>query len=286
MFECILVGDTGSGNNDQYLVSKSMEKLIAKNPKIQSVMIVGDNIYPNGSDSVDDEQFVTKFQDPYKNIVLPFYLCLGNHDYGTKGNDFSDTQIKYTSSKHNTDKKWNMPRKWYSQQFPHCEFFFIDTNFDRLSEFVIQKQLRDTVQGIRNSKQKWKVLCGHHTWRSVGGHGNASSEPSQAAENKFETFMNDILNQVKIDLYVCGHDHCKSIIKVGSHKTLTLVIGTGGKSYDENLFYPQNMNPDNSILEFFSPNLGVCHMKCKKDSLILTCYNENLEKEYTYRIKK
>jgi len=278
MFECILVGDTGSGNNEQYLVSKSMEILIAKNPKIQSVMIVGDNIYPNGCQTVDDEQFVTKFQDPYKNIKLPFYLCLGNHDYGTIISDYSDTQVKYTSSKYNTDQKWNMPKKWYSQQFPHCEFFFIDTNLDQLSESVIQKQLRDTIHGIQKSKKKWKVLCGHHTWRSVGGHGNA--------ENKFEIFMDDLLKHVKIDLYVCGHDHCKSVIKIGSHKTPTLVIGTGGKSYDENIFYPENMDDDNSILEFFSPNLGVCHMKCNKDSLTLTCYNELLEKEYTYRIKK
>ena len=30
MFECILVADTGSGNNDQYLVSESMSKLIKK----------------------------------------------------------------------------------------------------------------------------------------------------------------------------------------------------------------------------------------------------------------
>ena len=273
-FECILTADTGSGNDDQYLVSESMSKLIAKNPKIKSVMIVGDNIYPDGCDSVDDEQFITKFQDPYKNIKLPFYLCLGNHDYHTK----AQTQIDYTFSKHNKDHKWNMPKKWYSQQFPHCEFFFIDTNFEWLSEYVIQKQLRETIQSIQNSKKRWKILCGHHTWRSVGGHGNA--------EKKHETFMNDLLTKVKIDLYVCGHDHCKSIIKVGSHKTLTLVIGTGGKSYDENIFYPQNMDSDNSILELFSPNLGVCHMKCNSNSLSLTCYNENLEKEYRYLIKK
>ena len=273
-FECILTGDTGSGNDDQYLVSESMSKLIAKNPKIQSVMIVGDNIYPDGCQTVDDEQFITKFQDPYKNIDLPFYLCLGNHDYHTK----AQTQIDYTFSKHNKDHKWNMPKKWYSQQFPQCEFFFIDTNFEYYSESVINKQLQDTIQSIKNSKKKWKILCGHHTWRSVGGHGNA--------EKRHETFMNDLLTKVKIDLYVCGHDHCKSIIKVGSHKTLTLVIGTGGKSYDETIFYPEKMNSDNSILEFFSPNLGVCHMKCKKDSLTLICYNELLEKEYQYRIKK
>jgi hypothetical protein len=192
--------------------------------------------------------------------------------------NFSDTQVKYTYSKYNTDQKWNMPKKWHSQHFPHCDFFFIDTNFDWLSESVIQKQLRDTIQSIQNSKKRWKILCGHHTWRSVGGHGNA--------ESRHETFMDDLLKHVKIDLYVCGHDHCKSIIRIGSHKTPTLVIGTGGKSYDESLFYPQNMDSDNSILEFFSPNLGVCHMKCNANSLSLTCYNENLEKEYRYLIKK
>ena len=274
MFECILVADTGSGNNDQYLVSDSMSKLIKKNPGIKSVMIIGDNIYPDGCQTVDDEQFITKFQDPYKNIKLPFYLCLGNHDYHTK----AQTQIDYTFSKHNLNKKWNMPKKWYSQQFPQCEFFFIDTNFEWLSESLIQKQLQDTIRGIQNSKKKWKILCGHHTWRSVGGHGNA--------EKRHETFMDDLLTKVKIDLYVCGHDHCKSIIKVGKHKIPTLVIGTGGKSYDETIFYPEKMDNDNSILEFFSPNLGVCHMKCNKDSLTLICYNELLEKEYQYKINK
>ena len=274
MFECILVADTGSGNNDQYLVSESMSKLIKKNPKIQAVMIVGDNIYPDGCESVDDEQFVTKFQDPYKNINLPFYLCLGNHDYHIK----AQPQIDYTFSKHNLNKKWNMPHKWYSQEFPLCDFFFIDTNFKHLNHLTINKQLRDTILSIQKSKKKWKVLCGHHTWRSVGGHGNA--------ETKHEKFMNDLLKKVTFDLYVCGHDHCKSLIEVGKHKMPTLVIGTGGKSYDENLFYPENMNDDNSILEFFSPNLGSCHMKCKKDSLTLICYNELLEKEYQYKINK
>ena len=170
-----------------------------------------------------------------------------------------------------------MPNKWYTQGFPLCDLFFIDTSFEWFSESEIQKQLRDTIQSMKKSKKRWKVLCGHHTWRSVGGHGNA--------EPRHETFMNDLLSQVKFDLYVCGHDHCKSLIEVGLHKTPTLVIGTGGKSSEE-YFYLKNMDFDNSILEYFSPNLGVCHMKCDKNSLSLTCYNEHLEKEYNYKIKK
>lgn len=269
MFECIVVGDTGSGNSDQKLVSESMKKLINKNKSISSVIIVGDNIYPDGCNDIHDQEFNTKFRDIYKNIDLPFYLCLGNHDYHNN----PQSQIDYTFSQYNRDKKWNLPSQWYTQSFPHCDMFFIDTNFYQLTEDVIQKQLIDTIQSIKNSKKRWKILCGHHTWRSVGGHGNA--------EPRHETFMDNLLNQVNIDIYICGHDHCKSLIHVGKHDIPTLVIGTGGKKYDDGLVFLEKTNYDNSQLDFFSPNLGVCHMKCNNQKLTLTCYNESLQKEYS-----
>jgi len=277
-FECILCGDTGSGNDEQYMVSKSMVHLIGQRPNIECVIIVGDNIYPSGCTDVNDKQFITKFQDPYKYINLPFYLCLGNHDYGYEQKDMSQSQIDYTESTLNTNHKWNMPNRWYSQQYSECDFFFIDTNFEWLDEHTIREQLNDTIRTIRDSHKKWKVLCGHHTWRSVGGHGNA--------EPKHEKFMDDLLKEVKIDLYVCGHDHCKSLIEVGKHNVPALVIGTGGKSYDENMVFIDKADNDKSILKFFSPNLGTCHMKCNSSSLTLTCYNELLEEEYRYTIKK
>jgi len=276
--ECVLIADTGSGELEQYKVAKSMERLIHKNPKISAIIAAGDNIYPHGCISVDDPEFTEKFKKPYKNIKLPFYLCLGNHDYGTNLMNTSQIQIDYTYSSNNTNRKWNLPKRWYSQEFSHCDFFFIDTNFYAMSQSEINQQLKDTIQSIHNSNKKWKILCGHHTWRSVGGHGNA--EPDH------ETFMDKLLSKTKIDLYVCGHDHCKSLIQVGKHKIPTLVIGTGGKSYDESYFYPDNMNYDSSILDFFSPNLGICHMKCNNKSLSLTCYNEKLQKEYHYAMKK
>ena len=119
MFECIFVGDTGSGNEDQKLVAKSMEKLIHKNKSISSVIIVGDNIYPDGCDDIHDSQFNTKFRDMYQNINLPFYLCLGNHDYHNN----PQSQIDYTYSQYNTDKKWNIPKAWYTQS-SHIVIFF------------------------------------------------------------------------------------------------------------------------------------------------------------------
>ena len=280
MLELIVTGDTGSGNQSQKDVALSMEKLIQRNPKIESVLLVGDNIYESGCYGVDDPQFDEKFQIPYQNIHLPFLLCLGNHDYGTHVSNYSQFQIDYTTSKYNKDKKWNMPSKWYSQSYSHADIFFIDTNMDWLNEFEIRKQLRDTILSINNSNKKWKILCGHHPWRSVGGHGNA--------DKNLEIFMKALVSKVSIDLYVCGHDHCKSIIEVPFNNKMipTLVIGTGGKIYDEELFNLTNLEKDNSILQYFSPNLGVCHMKIDNHSLKLICYNEKLEEEYKYTIKK
>ena len=57
--ECILTADTGSGYNEQYLVAKSIQKLIQQYPKIQAVILAGDNIYPNGCSSIDDKQFIS-----------------------------------------------------------------------------------------------------------------------------------------------------------------------------------------------------------------------------------
>jgi len=48
--------------------------------------------------------------------------------------------------------------------------------------------------------------------------------------------MEDLSNEVDFDLYMCGHDHCKNIIKttLPNNKTVhNLVVGTGGKKYDE-----------------------------------------------------
>ena len=277
----IITADTGSGNIHQKNVAHSMF-LLQKNLKnIRSVLLLGDNIYPGGSTSIHDKQFITKFEDIYHKINLPFYLCLGNHDYGLSYNplrkDFlrnnSLTQVEYSNVSH----KWNMPSKYYHYSQDPCDFFMIDTNFDVLNESSIQKQLHEVKKMIKLSKKPWKILCGHHTFRSVGGHGNA--------EKRFEQFMTDLLKDCHIDIYMCGHDHCKSIIETHvNNKPLTcLVIGTGGKEY-EKLFSLNKMKkaPTDSELLFYSPNLGVCLLEADKNRLRLTCFNEGLLQEYSY----
>ena len=54
----------------------------------------------------------------------------------------------------------------------------IDTNFSDLptsecfSESEIKDQFNHIKRRLRVSNADWKIICGHHTWKSVGDHGN------------------------------------------------------------------------------------------------------------------
>lgn len=272
---CLVLGDMGKGNQDQLKVAKSMKQL-QKKYNTKFVLGLGDNIYPDGCTSVHDPLFQSHFEEPYS--ILPnhkWYMCLGNHDYGyMKGGpkgilDNSKYQVDYT--KHS--KKWYMPSKYYSFTKGSAEFFYLDTNFDRLSESIIQKQLRDMKHKLDTSKKKFKVIVGHHTWRSIAGHGNA--------EPRLELFLNDLFKDTKPHLYLGGHDHCKSlIIKDGISIG---IIGTGGESYDE-----PNVNLDSMKdcqLDYFSPSLGAGVLQIGKKKLTLKFFNKNGFCEYTHEIK-
>ena len=94
----IITSDTGSGENKQYLVADSMLELTKRKP-INSILLLGDNIYEDGVSSTDDPQFKTKFEDPYRKINKTFHMCLGNHDYGnsdsTIGRGRENYQVQY-----------------------------------------------------------------------------------------------------------------------------------------------------------------------------------------------
>ena len=278
----IITSDTGSGENEQYLVADSMLELTKRKP-INSILLLGDNIYEDGVSSIDDPQFKTKFEYPYEKINKTFHMCLGNHDYGNSDSTIGKGRENYQVQYSQISSKWSMPAKYYSFKRGPCEFFFLDTNFEFMSESTIMKQYHEMLKKMKNSKSKWNIVCGHHTWRCVGGHGNA--------ERRHEVFMDDLLKQgARIDLYMCGHDHCKNlIIKKNPYRNKEIpvvVIGTGGKSYPREYLNLDNMKEGESELLFHSPNLGSILLDVTGKRLKLTFYDEKLEEEMSHVITK
>ena len=62
MLEFYILGDMGSGEESQYLVSSALKKHI-KN-KNTFICGLGDNIYEGGGESLDDPHFISKFEKP------------------------------------------------------------------------------------------------------------------------------------------------------------------------------------------------------------------------------
>ncbi len=279
-----VIGDMGSGNNYQYQVANSLHYIINK-LKSSFVCGLGDNIYDSGCNSPDDNQFITKFEKPYSKISddTKFFMCLGNHDYGSLlgliNIDNSINQILYSRLSQQNNQKWILPDKYYTFKKGNIQFYVLDTNIDRMTESQIKRQLNFIKKKIRESKSKWNIVYGHHTWRSVGGHGNADKD--------LEKFFNSIFNSGKIDLYMCGHDHSKQFIlkKLPKNNTMHIMVcGTGGKNTDY-VFEPSNLDENDSKLLHFSDTLGTAFINSNGNNLEIMFFNLK-NPEFKYTIKK
>ncbi|GIW22963.1 MAG: hypothetical protein KatS3mg068_1970 [Candidatus Sericytochromatia bacterium] len=204
-YKFIVVGDAGSGFKAQYDVANAIEKK-CKNNNCDFVLYLGDNFYDYGVKSLDDSQFIDKFEKPYKNIDLKFYVILGNHDY--RGNIHA--QIKYSKK----NKKFFLPNRVYKVKKDFIDIFAIDTNIP------YKKQTENLLNELKNSQARWKIVFGHHPRYSSGLHGDASKQLA----NMLDTSLCN-----NADFYLAGHDHHKehTYSKCGVEY---VIVGTGGAS--------------------------------------------------------
>jgi len=237
----VVMGDTGEGNESQKRVAAAIVSTCAR-LGCDLVILLGDNIYDAGVESVLDTQWETKFEIPYKDVDLPFYAVLGNHDnggflsqvfgdlFGGAGAEFArgDHEVAYTA----VSDKWKMPGRTYDFVKGPAHFFALDTNdmvwsdIDNGAEARTQI-MRDTFPGlIDDSTATWKIAFGHHPYRSNGQHGNAGTYEG------LEEGIGDLIAAVpligdlgptiqgkwvkegledivcgRVDLYFAGHEH-------------------------------------------------------------------------------
>lgn len=76
----------------------------------QFIINTGDNFYYCGVTNVSDPQFQETFENVFhqQSTMVPWYGCLGNHDYGYPGS--MDAQIQYQSPNSN---RWQIPARYY-----------------------------------------------------------------------------------------------------------------------------------------------------------------------------
>lgn len=294
----IAIGDTGTGKDGQYKVAAAMKE-ICEQRGCDFAIGMGDNIYEDGVDGVNDIQFEMKFEEPYKDIHFPFYMSLGNHDntwiFGGDGadNDRGELQVDYHYRTDRMSNKWQMPSRYYqfnaptSGGTPLVTFFSMDTNptasaGDPSNEYnkddYSEKQGKWLKDGFKASKAPWKIAYGHHPYISNGTHGNAGRYDGLVGQGKYYRDMVEENVCGNADVVFTGHDHDLQWLKETDScpGTFHILTGAGAKTRgfgddDRNAVYWQQDN----ILGFF-------YVEIQGDEFRGTAYTVNATSgEYT-----
>jgi tartrate-resistant acid phosphatase type 5 len=202
-------GDAGEGNEAQQRVANAAE-VVCQDRGCNFGLMLGDNFYDEGVTSITDQQFVDKFETIYEGLDMPFYVVLGNHDYGALASDWArgDYQVQYSD----TSDKWTMPHFWYTftSASGGTQFFAFDTQ-----RMMFNHQVNDQrdwfAQEMTASQSSWKVAFAHHPYISNGEHGNAGNYEGfpgipVISGVHVKAFIDDLVcGQAQI--YISGHDH-------------------------------------------------------------------------------
>jgi Calcineurin-like phosphoesterase len=184
----VVIGDSGTGKAGQFAVAQQMKKY-REQQDYNVVLMLGDNIYPNGAAS----HFKKKFERPYANLLkdgVRFFASLGNHDV-RRG---LEAQLQY--------EKFNMSgRRYYSFTLGDelIEFFALDTTL------MNQPQLAWLEEKLKNSTTRWKVAFFHHPlYSSAKRHGS---------EMDIRRVLEPLFVRYHINVVFSGHDHVYERIK-------------------------------------------------------------------------
>lgn len=115
LFHFMSIGDWGCmplggyRADDEKVVAKSFAAK-ASELSARFILNTGDNVYDCGVHSKSDSAWNRTFEDIFTeaSTLVPWYSCLGNHDYGYPGS--AEGELEYVSPKNN---RWVMPGRYY-----------------------------------------------------------------------------------------------------------------------------------------------------------------------------
>ena len=275
----VAIGDTGTGSADQKKVADAI-KAKCDASGCDFVQLLGDNFYESGVSSATDPQFATKFEQPYAAVDLPFWVVLGNHDYGGNGagTEFGkpDFQVAYAQ----TSAKYKLPARYWHRTDRDIEFFGLDTNemmFDRAGT-----QRSAVTQWISGSTARWKIALGHHPYLSNGPHGNAGRYEGiplvpVVSGVAVKSFFDDVVCG-KVDVYLCGHDHSRQYLQGKCGQTTELIVsGAGAKVTDLT-----GSNP----VHYQANTIGFVYITVDANTFTAEFIDSNGRSEFTRTIRK
>lgn len=218
----LVIGDAGTGGEAQLRVAQAMETR-CRESKPQAIVMLGDNFYQHGVESVRDPQWRTKLLEPYGSPCLgelPFYPILGNHDY--KGNPAA--QIEFSL----INPRWRFPNRFYAVKFG--DLLRLVASDSQLSEFCLRPAYCSSdflVANVRRQDTTWTIAMGHHPLRSASSKADGGNHAGGWRGWLLTPWLCP-----HVDLYLAGHAHHLEHRRVdGCRMELAIVGGAGADLY-------------------------------------------------------
>jgi tartrate-resistant acid phosphatase type 5 len=230
----VVVGDTGKDNEGQRIVADAMTQHCQMS-QCDLGILTGDNIYEEGMESTNDPILDQVFKKYYSQLQIPFYIALGNHDYGRISNDWKRGGYQLEYSKRNP--QYHLPNYYYYEVLQDAVLVFLDTSRLMWGK-DIEDQEKMVAEAYAKSDGKWFIVVGHHPYLSNGNHGNAGNYerlpfPPFVSGSHVKKFIEKNVCG-KAQLYVSGHDHNLQLIDgmIKNCKTQFAVSGAGASTED------------------------------------------------------
>lgn len=236
-FSVHVLGDWGRrGQFSQMTIADKMRSI-----PHDAVISVGDNFYPDGLQTNQDEQIRESWLDIYS-PDKPWYVTLGNHDY--HGNVQAQIDIEHPF--------WYMPDKVYSFNIEKHTFVVLDsTVMDDLQVKYADSLLEQA------GKYKW-IVC-HHPIVTAGWHNDV--------DRQYQDNIVTLYHKHQVQAIISGHDHTLQYLEWNGVRQI--ISGAGSSTYY--VQYPQEG------LKFFSANPGFASMIFSEDSVTVKFYSSTLE---------
>lgn len=265
----IALGDQGSGDLQQWRVGQAMERVAARDGRLDMVVLLGDNFYGKSLTGTHDLSWQMKFERVYWGQWLshvPFYAVLGNHDYPVS----QKVELEY-GQQHKGSGRWQMPSNFYVKDFgsvdgrPLVRMVFLDTSAPR-EAFQQQIDLLDQAFQQSGPQPVWRIAAAHHPVRNHGQHGE---------DSELVTTLLPALQRNKVDIFLAGHDHNQQLL-LRAAEPAWVVSGAGGQK-----LYAVGAGAQDT--PFATARAGFSKLDMSASQLRLTYYDDRGNPETGYR---
>ncbi len=232
----IALGDAGlpEDHKDSHLRA-TMEGL-RKIAQADAILLLGDNIYECGVESVQDPKWQTVI-GPLLDLNLPIYPVLGNHDWGKRAQPFNpecrrtttDPEAQIRKSGTPGFERWHFPADNYVVETPLAEIILFDSTPIAKKWQERDQRLAALRAALAQPKTRpWRIVAAHHVVHSCGDHARDKET------TRFRKAVEDLLKNGAVDVYISGHDHNLEIRSDPAPRPLYLISGAAAKTRPSN----------------------------------------------------